>query len=325
LTNNGSGQTFTGNIVAPANQASGQYRMRIRMTYSSNPVPCGSASYGEVEDYTVLIGQAVAWEPPQNVEVEVTGNDVTLTWEEPLPMTEDVIGYNIYMDNQMVAAMVTAMTYTYNDCPDGSHWFSASAAYPEGESGVATPCHVEIGNMDGTLQGVIRDASTNMGIADAWVTALNGDYGAVTYSTPFGSHYSLHLGGGTYNISCEATGYQTIVAYNIAFEDGDTKTINFYMYPIDFGGETPEYATGMFDIENENLSVYPNPAREEVNIAVSGMINTVKILNNMGQLVFNQVVNQADLKINTSNFSKGVYYLEIQTDKGISTEKLIIE
>lgn len=325
LANNGSGQTFTGNIVAPANQASGQYRMRIRMTYSSNPAPCGNSSYGEVEDYTILIGQAIAYEPPQNVEATVTGSNVTLTWEEPLPMTDDVLGYNVYMDNQMVAAMVTAMTYTYNNCPDGSHWFSTSAAYPEGESGVATPCHVEIGNLDGTLQGVIRDASTNLGIADAWVTALNGDFGAVTYSTPFGSHYSLHLAAGTYDVSCEAAGYQPIVAYNVPFIDGDTKTINFYMYPVDFDGETPDFVTGMFDLETENLSVYPNPAMDEVNISASGMINKVKILNNMGQLVFNQIVNQAELKINTRNFLKGIYYLEIQTDKGISTEKLIIE
>jgi PKD repeat protein len=57
LTNvGGSGASFTGNIAAPAGTASGNYRMRVRMTYSTAPTPCGSASYGEIEDYTVVVG-----------------------------------------------------------------------------------------------------------------------------------------------------------------------------------------------------------------------------------------------------------------------------
>jgi len=56
LTNvGGSGQTFTGNITAPAGTNPGHYRLRARMTYSTAPTPCGSATYGEVEDYTVVI------------------------------------------------------------------------------------------------------------------------------------------------------------------------------------------------------------------------------------------------------------------------------
>jgi PKD repeat protein len=57
LTNvGGTGASFTGNIAAPAGTANGNYRMRVRMTYSTAPTPCGSASYGEIEDYTVAVG-----------------------------------------------------------------------------------------------------------------------------------------------------------------------------------------------------------------------------------------------------------------------------
>ena len=299
--------------------------MRIRMTYSSAPLPCGSSSYGEVEDYTILIGQAMAFEPPQNVEAIVTGSDVTMNWEEPLPMTEDVLGYNVYMDNQMVAAMVFGMTYTYNNCPDGSHWFSVSAVYPGGESGVAIPCHVEIGNMDGKIQGFVRDAVTNLTLTSAWVTALDSDFGAVSYSTPFGGHYTLHLTGGNYDIQCNAEGYQAVTYTGIEVVNGGTKTINFYLYPTDFGGESPDMLTGINEGSFETLAMYPNPAKDEVNISTSGTIVQVKITNNMGQLVFDQVVNESSFKVNTHSFQQGIYFVEIYTDKGMSTDKLIIK
>ncbi|MFZ4707635.1 MAG: choice-of-anchor D domain-containing protein, partial [Bacteroidales bacterium] len=56
LTNvDGTGASFTGSVTVPAFQTNGDYRMRIRMTYSTFPTPCGNASYGEIEDYTIVI------------------------------------------------------------------------------------------------------------------------------------------------------------------------------------------------------------------------------------------------------------------------------
>ncbi|MFA5475495.1 MAG: C25 family cysteine peptidase [Bacteroidales bacterium] len=55
----GSGQTFVGDIQVPAVQMAGSYRMRVRMTYSSDPQPCDNASYGEVEDYTIIVSGGV--------------------------------------------------------------------------------------------------------------------------------------------------------------------------------------------------------------------------------------------------------------------------
>jgi len=56
LTNvGGTGHTFTGSITVPDGTPSGEHRMRVRMTYSTAPTPCGSASYGEIEDYTISV------------------------------------------------------------------------------------------------------------------------------------------------------------------------------------------------------------------------------------------------------------------------------
>jgi len=46
---------FEGAITVPAGTALGLHRMRVRLTYSSAPDPCGSSSYGEVEDYMINV------------------------------------------------------------------------------------------------------------------------------------------------------------------------------------------------------------------------------------------------------------------------------
>lgn len=46
---------YTANIIPPANAAGGNTTMRIRITYTGTLSPCGTTSYGEVEDYTLTV------------------------------------------------------------------------------------------------------------------------------------------------------------------------------------------------------------------------------------------------------------------------------
>jgi hypothetical protein len=47
---------YTGTVTVPMSALPGPTRMRVRLTYASEPEPCGTTSYGEVEDYTVVVG-----------------------------------------------------------------------------------------------------------------------------------------------------------------------------------------------------------------------------------------------------------------------------
>ncbi|MEN6296299.1 MAG: immunoglobulin domain-containing protein [Chloroherpetonaceae bacterium] len=55
LSTSDGGATYTGSITVPSAALGGTTRMRVRMTYSSTPTPCGSSSYGEIEDYSVYV------------------------------------------------------------------------------------------------------------------------------------------------------------------------------------------------------------------------------------------------------------------------------
>ncbi len=51
---------YTGMIVPPMFASAGATRMRVRIAYATTPLPCGTTSWGEVEDYTVVVsGEAI--------------------------------------------------------------------------------------------------------------------------------------------------------------------------------------------------------------------------------------------------------------------------
>lgn len=315
-----SGQVYTADLTIPADAPTGQKRMRIRAQWLNSALdPCEDYSYGETEDYTVFIGEPIYMPPPENLSAQVTGNDVILTWQEP-DMRLELMGYNVYRDGEMVAEMMTETTMNDDDCPEGSYWYAVTAVYAEGESGHCDPVQVTIGGFIGKIQGFVRDAITNMNIENAWVSALDSDYGAVTYETPFGSHYTLSLPGGTYGIVCQAPGYQDAVIESVTVVNNGTRSINFYLYPDTDG----EILTGIVDMDERTVLIYPNPATESVNLEIpSG--SRVQIFSHTGQLVYDKMNPGYELQIGLDAFETGIYLVRIISGNHIYNEKLIIK
>ena len=75
----------------------------------------------------------------------------------------------------------------------------------------------------------------------------------------------------------------------------------------------------------ETLSVYPNPASDLLNINSNNQILNVKILNYTGQILADNKFNSKEVIINTSVYKPGIYFIQIEIENGISTQKIIIE
>lgn len=72
------------------------------------------------------------------------------------------------------------------------------------------------------------------------------------------------------------------------------------------------------EIEN-NVSVYPNPTGGIVNINAEGIQNII-VMNALGQKVFETVENQ----INLSQFGTGLFMLRIETENGVSVQRVMV-
>ena len=73
----------------------------------------------------------------------------------------------------------------------------------------------------------------------------------------------------------------------------------------------------------ENLNIYPNPTTDILNIELKENLSLEKVLiyNTTGQLV----KETSDKTINVSPFAKGIYNVQVLTNQGKATKKIIVK
>ena len=78
--------------------------------------------------------------------------------------------------------------------------------------------------------------------------------------------------------------------------------------------------------QNKNLKVFPNPASEVFNIQLdkSEQKGKVCLYNQIGQQVYLQSYGSLQ-SIAVTNFAKGIYVVEVETEKGVMRQKVVIE
>ncbi|EGV43232.1 T9SS type A sorting domain-containing protein [Bizionia argentinensis JUB59] len=115
----------SGSFKVPAGAASGATRMRVALKYNGIPTPCEAFNYGEVEDYTVVIGSGSGSDTqapsvPSNLSASnVTQTTALLSWTVSTDNV-GVTGYDLYSGTTLLgtvavnSANVTGMTANTN-------------------------------------------------------------------------------------------------------------------------------------------------------------------------------------------------------------------
>ena len=100
----------------------------------------------------------------------------------------------------------------------------------------------------------------------------------------------------------------------------------FWMYPnyILIDNITITEGNGIENFSEDNVSIYPNPANNVVNVNATSNINTVEIFNMMGQKVAAFDANDTNVQINTTSLNNGMYMMRITTENGVSNQKFTV-
>ncbi len=81
-------------------------------------------------------------------------------------------------------------------------------------------------------------------------------------------------------------------------------------------------------VGNIELSVNPNPTNSMINICLNGLNNAsgsiLKITDITGKIIHNQIYDGTDT-FDFSPFGKGIYFIRVETGKGIFTEKIVVQ
>ncbi len=106
----------SGSFTVPASATNGATRMRVVMKYNATPTACEtSIQYGEVEDYTVVIGAAQAdttapSAPSSLAAASIAQTTLTLNWTASTDNV-GVTGYDVYRGATKIGSTTTATTY----------------------------------------------------------------------------------------------------------------------------------------------------------------------------------------------------------------------
>lgn len=85
------------------------------------------------------------------------------------------------------------------------------------------------------------------------------------------------------------------------------------------------FYTGIGDVTVEALTIFPNPAKDNVTIASPIAIERITVMNYVGQVVHDAtVVDETTIDLNVSTYESGVYFIKVETEEGIATERVTI-
>jgi hypothetical protein len=111
--------------------------------------------------------------------------------------------------------------------------------------------------------------------------------------------------------------------------EGDQKTADvIFSSNPDVGTETVhvvmDVVIGIEDFNSVEVSLYPNPATEYVNIELSDQVQSFRILNTVGQTVYEQTSTATYLQVDVKNYEAGAYLIEFTTNDGVTFNKRFV-
>ena len=82
---------------------------------------------------------------------------------------------------------------------------------------------------------------------------------------------------------------------------------------------------GVEETETINVAMYPNPAKESVNIMAEDGLQQISVYNALGQqIVAMKMYGENKCILNTQDYVSGIYIINIVTENGVSIKRLVI-
>ena len=254
------------------------------------------------------------------------------------PAQGNPVGYNVYINNELVAENITDTQYSYTGNPDEFYVVGVTALYADDQSSVRA----------------VAAASTNM--QDAGLVVYGEAEALMDENQPIVELSVMNANDGTQNAIVitaieeeNETGepYLLITPSNeLPYTLNYANSFSFTVEPIQTreAKSTAQTVvkvvseTGIVEflitIDGELLNItelpsatrlFPNPASSTIRIEAANSIESVSVYNMMGALVETVSANSYSVNMNLSQYSNGVYFFSIrQSDGSVSNQRVVV-
>ncbi|MDN3723221.1 GEVED domain-containing protein [Aequorivita sp. SDUM287046] len=374
--------TVTGSFTVPASALDGSTRMRISMKYNGIPTSCETFSYGEVEDYTVILGGTGGdTQPPSSptnlVASNITQTTATLSWTASTDNV-GVTGYDVFQGNTNIgtvtgtSANITGLTaataYSFkvraHDAAGNNSSFSNIVNFTTLSNNV-TYCPSNGNNSSFEWIDLVRINTINHtsgndgGYKDNTNLNTNVAYGSNTirYSAGFSSSsyreywrvwidYNQNgtfdsnelvvnrnsTSSGTlstnFTIPTSALPGPTRMRVSMKYNASQTACESFSYgevedYTVNIGGSGMQNMAEGNIMGNAEMSLYPNPAKQTLNVSLLDAEGKDFVIYNMvGQIVNKGIFTES---IDVSALGSGVYMIEVNTENNKLMKRFVKE
>ncbi len=334
----------SGSFTVPASATNGATRMRVSLKYNGIPTPCETFTYGEVEDYTVVIqdgsGGPTCTDGIQNGDEE--GVDCGGSFCDPCSTGSVVIhegffetGWDNWVDGGSDSFRYSG-TRSYegsysirlrdntNSSTMTSETFDLSGFDSVGVEFFFYPNSME-NNEDFWLQ--YNDGSGWQTVA-TWArgSEFENDSFYTSTVTLNASQYNLNSNG-QFRFRCDASGNGDRIYIDAVTITGNTGTSRIADSTRKVDKETSQSSISTHELsdDEEGFTLYPNPVQGMLNIKnTSGLkVDTVKVFSAFGMLVKEMKELDDDASIDVSNFASGTYFVRFVSGNTIVTKRFI--
>ena len=253
------------------------------------------------------------------------------------PANGNPIGYDVYVNNVLVAENTTETEYSFESEPGVFYVAGVVAKYPNDMSSVKVLASVSSNLQD---MGLYIPGSPYVELtvaepeADVYVT--NGNFAtqtpieitAITETNPTDDQYLVIEPATTlpatieageefhFNISPNAPAGRSVAETLIKVESNGGEVV----FNVTIDGEL----LSISEISS-TAKVYPNPANNQVRIESAQGIESVMVYNMMGALVETIPANSVILNVNLSQYRNGTYFFNIrQSDGTMSNQRVVV-
>lgn len=254
-------------------------------------------------------------------------------WDAPANGTPT--GYNVYVNNELVAENITETEYPFDGDPDVFNVVGVVALYPNDVTSVKVLAAVTDNLQDMGLIAEEMSVALNVENPDAELVATNANHNTHADITIIGIDEMSEDGQPYLEINNETLPYTigygesfrfSIAPINPAAKSvAQTKVILTYVggeivYNISIDGELLTVTE-----LSSKAKIYPNPANDQVRIESAKGIESVMVYNMMGVLVETIPANSMMLNVNLSQYSNGTYFFNIrQSDGTVSNQRVVV-